>query len=310
MRNLASIISLLMTTIELSFESCRLITQTHAKTFYFASHTLAPEIRQGAYAIYAFCRMADDAVDLATSEADRKSAVIEFHAKLDSVYSTQLFNHQKDPWIEGFSKTVHRYQIPRIYFEELLEGMTLDQGSVRVQTWEELDRYCYLVAGVVGVIMTHLFTQPRPELLATAKDLGTAMQLTNILRDIQEDFERDRIYLPQEELDRFGISAENFHQGIENREWIPFLQFQIQRARDYYLRSESGIRELPQNGIQKTVWLMRVLYAEILKEIEKSHYNSWKGRVRVSFVKKIGLALPLILGRFPHKREMPEPRLI
>ena len=285
-----------MTSIALSFESCRLITQAHAKTFYFASHTLSPKTRQGAYAIYAFCRMADDAVDLAPSEEARRQAVIDFHAKLDCVYSTQLFDYKNDPWIEGFSETVRTYQIPRLYFEELLEGMTLDQGPVRLQTWEELDRYCYLVAGVVGVIMTHLFTTPRPELLAAAKNLGTAMQLTNILRDIQEDLERNRIYLPQEELNRFGISAENFRKGIENRDWIPFLQFQIQRARDYYLKSEVGIRELPQNGIQKTVWLMRVLYAEILHEIEKSGYDSGKGRVRVSFLKKIWLAIAVFRG--------------
>ncbi len=291
-----------MTSLALSYESCRQITQAHAKTFYFASHTLRPKTRQGAYAIYAFCRMADDAVDLAPSEIERKSAVMEFHSKLNCIYETQLFDDQKDPWIKAFANTVQNYQIPRLYFEELLEGMTLDQGAVRIQSWEELDRYCYLVAGVVGVIMTHLFTQPTPPLLESAKNLGTAMQLTNILRDIKEDFARDRIYLPQEELLRFGIASKSFQQEEITAEWVPFLQFQIQRARSYYLKSEVGIRELPKNGIQKTVWLMRVLYAEILHEIEKAQYDSWQGRVRVSFLKKITLALPLLMGCLPKEK--------
>ncbi|MES2310202.1 MAG: phytoene/squalene synthase family protein [Verrucomicrobiota bacterium] len=286
-----------MTSLALSFESCRQITQHHAKTFYFASHTLPPSTRQGAYAIYAFCRLADDAVDFASSDEERRQAVLRFRSKLDCVYLSQPFDVQQDPWIEGFSKTVQDHRIPRIHFEELLEGMTWDQGRVRLQTWEELDRYCYLVAGVVGVIMTHIFTEPRPELLEAAKKLGTAMQLTNILRDVKEDYERDRIYLPQEELLRYQITEENFKQGILTPEWIPFMQFQIERTRSYYTQSEEGIRGLPSGGVQRTVWLMRVIYSEILHVIEKENYNIWKGRARVSFFKKLSLALGVIFRK-------------
>jgi phytoene synthase len=295
--NLARIIYTFMTSLALSYESCRQITQHHAKTFYFASHTLPPSTRQNAYAIYAFCRLADDAVDLATSDAERQEAVIRFRQKLDFIYSSQPIDFKEDPWMEGFSKTIHDRQIPRLYFDELLEGMTWDQGKVRLQTWEELERYCYLVAGVVGVIMTHLFTEPRPELLTAAKNLGTAMQLTNILRDIKEDYERDRIYLPQEELLRYQITEDHFKKGVATAEWIPFLQFQIERSRAFYEQSEYGIRALPQNGVQQTVWLMRVIYAEILHEIEKENYNVWKGRVRVSFFKKLWLALGVLLQK-------------
>lgn len=286
-----------MDSLQISYDSARLITQHHAKTFYFASHTLSPDTRSDAYAIYAFCRKADDAVDLATSEQERKQAVHDFNDKLTQVFETQLFDHQKDPWIEAFSKTVHRHQIPRLYFEELLEGMVIDQGKVRFQTWQELDRYCYLVAGVVGIIMTHLFTKPTPELLEKAKDLGTAMQLTNILRDVQEDLERDRIYLPAEELQQWNLREKDLHQKSTSENWKRFMQFQINRARRYYDQSEEGIRGLPSGGIQKTVWLMRVIYSEILSEIEKQSFDVFQKRARVSGFRKLVLGMKTILMR-------------
>lgn len=279
-----------MNSLQKSYQHCQQITQYHAKTFYFASHTLAPQTRQGAYAIYAFCRQADDAVDLASSDTARKTAVAEFHEKLNQVYNTQVFDSQKDTWIEAFAHTVHSHAIPRVYFEELLEGMMWDQGRVRLQTWEELDRYCYLVAGVVGVIMTHLFCQPTPFLLERAKHLGTAMQLTNILRDVREDEERDRIYLPESELREWKIDSQKLSQLQDSESWKEFMKFQIQRARDYYQKSETGIQGLPSGGIQKTVWLMRILYSEILVQIENQNYNVYQSRARVSFFRKVRLA--------------------
>ncbi len=275
-------------TLRKSYEICRDVTRHHAKSFYFSSHTLPLEKRKGAYAIYAFCREADDAVDLAENSAQREQAVREFRERLALIYQGTLSG--MPGWVPAFAETVRIHEIPSSYFEELLEGMVWDQGRVRLKTWAELERYCYLVAGVVGVVMTHLFTKPRPELLETAKDLGTAMQLTNILRDIKEDWERDRIYLPEEERVRFGIKESDFLQRDTPPTWRLFLQFQIDRAREYYLRSEQGIVQLPPDGSRMTVWMMRTIYAEILNEIEKADYQVLRGRVRVSMGRKLILA--------------------
>ena len=111
--------------------------------------------------------------------------------------------------------------------------MELDRGRVRIETWEELDRYCYLVAGVVGLIMVHVLAEPSPELLGPARDLGTAMQLTNILRDIDEDWQRDRLYLPRRELEKFGLTEEDIAQRRLSDSFRALMRFQIGRARAY-----------------------------------------------------------------------------
>jgi 15-cis-phytoene synthase len=267
-----------------SFAACRKITRHHARSFYFSSHTLPRPQREAAYAIYAYCRWVDDAVD----EAKVPAAVPEIITRLQK---DLIHRHFPEVWGPAFFETVTRYQIPWTYFDDLLTGVALDQGSVRLQTWAELDRYCYHVASVVGLMMTHLFVKPWPELLAYAKDLGTAMQLTNILRDVGEDWSRDRLYLPAEELLRAGVSIGDIAAGKVTPAWIKLMQFQIQRARSFYTRSEAGIRELPQNGCQLTVWMMREIYAGILDEIEQQHFNVFIRRARTSTSRKLLLAL-------------------
>ena len=132
-------------------------------------------------------------------------------------------------WIHAFHETVQRRAIPETYFEDLLTGVEMDTGHVRQQTWEELDRYCYHVAGVVGLIMVHVLTEPAPELLKPARDLGTAMQLTNILRDIAEDWQRDRLYLPADELEKFGLTEDDIAQQRLSDSFRAMMRFQIGR---------------------------------------------------------------------------------
>ncbi len=179
------------------------MTRHHAKTFYFASHVLPAQKRNDAYAVYAFCRHVDDQIDLAPDEAARLRALADLshllHAACQSDAGAGYFENSL-PWLCAFRETVQRRAIPASYFEDLLTGVEMDRGRVRLQTWEELDRYCYHVAAVVGLIMVHVLTEPAPELLKPARDLGTEMQLTNILRDIAEDWQRDRLYLPSYEL--------------------------------------------------------------------------------------------------------------
>jgi phytoene synthase len=268
------------------------MTAHHAKTFYFASHALPSGKRADAYAVYAFCRHVDDRIDLAPNEEARIAGFAELKALLDAAYD---FDREPAegaalPWLEAFRETARRRAIPRAYFDDLLAGVEMDRGSVRLQTWEELDRYCYHVAGVVGLIMVHVLTEPAPELLRPARDLGTALQLTNILRDIDEDWRRDRIYLPAQELEKFGLTAEDIAQRRMSEPFRSMMRFQIGRARTYYGLAEPGIRALPGDGSRRTVRLMRTIYGEILSEIERADYQIFGVRCRVSFPRKLWLA--------------------
>ena len=181
---------------------CRSITSYYARTFYFASYCLPRATRTHAYAIYAFCRWADNAVDDAESLEDAQARLNLARSALSAAYTSDM---PLQPGLSAFRWTVQSRDIPRELFEELLEGMAMDLVKSRYNTWPELDLYCYRVAGVVGLMMTHVFGYDDPACFSQAKALGTAMQLTNILRDIGEDHDRGRIYLPQDEMRQFGI---------------------------------------------------------------------------------------------------------
>jgi phytoene synthase len=274
-----------------SREACRVMTARHAKTFFFASHALPAQKRLDAYAVYAFCRHVDDRIDLAPDEAARTAGVAELRSLLAASYvKGGEFTDEIFPWLPAFRETVRRRAIPRKLFEELIDGVELDQHAVRVEDWDELDRYCYLVAGVVGLIMVHVLADPAPELLAPARDLGTAMQLTNILRDIDEDWQRDRLYLPRTELKKFGLNEEDIAQRPRSDPFCDMMRFQIGRARAYYAQAEAGIRLLPRDGSRRTVRLMSTIYGEILREIERHDYRVFGERRRVSLPRKVWLA--------------------
>lgn len=274
-----------------SREACRAMTRQHAKTFHFASHVLPPQKRSDAYAVYAFCRYVDDQIDLAPDEISRQRAFADLEHVLHSAYQVEESGLRRSlPWLTAFRETIRRRSIPCHYFEDLLAGVEMDQGRVRVKNWEQLDKYCYHVASVVGLIMVHVLTEPAPELIKPARDLGTAMQLTNILRDIQEDWERDRLYLPTDELEKFGLTEEDIAQQRMSESFRAMMRFQIGRARAYYGSAEHGIVELPNDGSRFCARLMSTVYGGILDEIERAHYQVFQGRVHVAFVRKLWLA--------------------
>ena len=274
-----------------SREACRIMTRHHAKTFYFASHVLPPQKRSDAYAVYAFCRYVDDQIDLATDETARQRAFADLEHVLHAAYQVEATGIERSlPWLPAFRETIRRRSIPRNYFEDLLAGVEMDQGRVRLKNWEQLDKYCYHVASVVGLIMVHVLTEPAPQLLKPARDLGTAMQLTNILRDIQEDWERDRLYLPAAELEKFGLTEEDIAQQRMSESFRAMMRFQIGRARAYYGSAEPGVAELPNDGSRFCARLMSTVYGAILDEIERAQYQVFQGRVHVSFPRKIWLA--------------------
>ena len=268
-----------------SFRAARAITREHAKTFYFASHVLPQSVRQDAYAVYACCRSIDDVVDqgVARGETVRPEVAGELLFRAFESGGDQL----GEEWMPAFRDTISRKKIRRRWFEDLAIGVAGDAGPVNLQTWEDLDLYCYRVAGTVGLMMMRVFGSEDPEAEPRALDLGRGMQLTNILRDVAEDAKAGRIYLPAREREQYGIRADDLFMGRASGHWAEFMQFQVERAREQYRLAEPGIALLPAGGAQMSVWLMRDLYAGILDPIEASGYDVFRKRHCLSMGQKV-----------------------
>jgi 15-cis-phytoene synthase len=202
-----------------SYEAARAVTRHHAKSFYFSSWALPWEKRRRAYAVYAFCRHMDDVVDEAVAGENLAEALLRLRELTKRIFtggSTQE-DERRHPWLRAFLDTAQVCELPEGYFQDLLTGVEMDQGRVRLRTWAELELYCYHVAGVVGLMMTRVFGLEDRRYEEQALQLGTAMQLTNIIRDVGEDLAMDRIYLPSEELERYGIKERRCEAGFTVR---------------------------------------------------------------------------------------------
>jgi len=281
--------------LETSRKWCRAATRHHAKSFYFASFPLPPEKKHAAYAVYAFCRHADDLVDEAGADVDLPAVVEELGRTFDVI---TLHGDHRLPFAPAFASAVETYGLEKQPFQELVEGVGMDLGPVRIADWPALRHYCYHVASVVGLIMCPILGLRDPAGRERAIDLGIAMQLTNIIRDVGEDLGRDRIYLPADELANAGIREDDLRNARTGPQWTAFLQAQIARAREYYQRGESGIPLLANDGSQLTVRLMSTLYADILRAVEKNNYNVFHHRARTTLPRKLALALKA--WRSPH----------
>jgi phytoene synthase len=193
--------------------------------------------------------------------------------------------------LRAFAETVHRYSIPKQCFVEIAEGCRMDLTISRYQTWDELRKYCYRVAGVVGIIMSRVFGLADPSAEAQAVLMGEAMQLTNILRDIKEDAGRGRIYLPLEDLQRFGYAEQELLGNVVNEPFRQLMRFELDRARGLYRAGAAGLCDLANDGSRFTATAMGVIYAGILRAIERQGYDVFARRARLSLPQKL-LRLP------------------
>lgn len=272
-----------------SYRYSRRITREHAKSFYFCSRVLPRRRSQAAYAVYAFCRHCDDVIDEAPSPEARHAAADSLLHDLDLVLAGKT-DGDRLPMALALEETVKDFAIPRQPFEDLIHGVKLDADPVELQTWPELKDYCYFVASVVGLIMARVFGVRDDSALEAASDLGLAMQLTNICRDVGEDLDQGRVYLPAEELAQFGLTKDDLRQKIVTPKFRDLMIFQIARAREIYARSEWGIAYLADRSSRYTVWLMRHIYAGILPEIERLDYDVLNHRAHTSTLTKLKLS--------------------
>ena len=284
-----------------SFNECRLYTRHYAKSFYFSSYLLPKEKRYAAYAIYLFCRYADNIVDMASNHTHEEveQKIYSLLENLDVIYSGK---NSLNGSFSAFADTVKKYDIPKFYFTELVEGVSMDINTKRYDSFEELEKYCYKVASVVGLIMSEIFGYKNNSALMYAIDLGKAMQLTNILRDIKDDCKMGRVYIPQDELARFGYTEEDIKNKTINQNFISLIKYHIERAREYYRLAENGIPYLTDDGSRTTVVLMKKIYSGILNKIEENNYDIFSRRVFVSKAEKLVITGKYLIN-FSEKRK-------
>jgi phytoene synthase len=294
---------LVQSRLEQAFEACRVETAQWAKTFYLGTLLMPLEKRRAIWAIYVWCRRTDEIMD--SPEASKKPKDELIH-QLDrwEKNTRNLFNGAIDTDLDlVMSDTIKRFNQPLQPYLDMIDGMRMDLDKMRYQDFDELKSYCYRVAGTVGVMsqnvmgVDHSYTSAPwssgADTTNSAVALGIANQLTNILRDVGEDRYRGRIYLPLEDLHRFSYSEQELIDGVVNDNWIALMQFQIQRARDWFQRSEDGVRFLCQDA-RWPVWTSLRLYRGILDSIEANGYDVFNKRAFVPKYKKF-LDLPISL---------------
>ena len=277
--------------LESAYEACRTITRREAKNFYYAFLTLPAAKRRAIYAAYAFCRHCDDSVDDETSTDAKLKALSDLQTSLDSTYS----GNASSPVYVALADVARNYDIPQHYFQEIILGVESDLVKDRFQNFAELKEYCYRVASVVGLICLQIFGYEDDDAKEYAVDLGLAMQLTNIIRDVREDLDMGRVYLPQDEMARFGYSEEDLKEGVRNQAFHDLMKFQAKRAREYFDR---GFKLLPYLSRRSRACpaVLGALYSKVLDRIEESDYDVLDSRVSLSKAEKIGITAKTWLG--------------
>jgi phytoene synthase len=270
-----------------SYEHCSHVAKTQARNFYYSFLTLTPERRASMCAIYAFMRYSDDVSDEAASDRSKEREMTEWRAALERAFRGDYGSSMILP---AFHDTVQKYKIPEQYFHELIDGTEMDLTKKRYETFAELHQYCYRVASVVGFVCIHVwgFDEAGGKALDYAEDCGLAFQLTNILRDVREDAERDRIYLPQEDLRRFGVTEDDLRSGRLTDNFRQLMRFEVERAKSYYERA-GRLTPLVHPAGRPTLTIMMKIYRGILDNIERNNYDVHSRRARVSTPRKLGI---------------------
>ncbi len=264
---------------------CQNIMRRHGVSYFFSSRWLPREKRDATAVLYAFFRVPDDLVDTATSTSQERLKALQTWR--DSWQAVQTGADTHEPVLRAAREVFLNYKIPYKYGDDFLAAMVQDITVDRYATYADLEKYMYGSAAVVGIMMSYIVGYKNEGTLLKAQALGEAMQLTNFLRDIQEDYQdRGRIYLPLEDLKRFSVSEQDIQQQKFTPEFIQLMQFEITRARELYSIAESGVDELESTG-RFAIRLASRLYAAILSKIEQAGYNVFLGRVRTTKLEKL-----------------------
>jgi 15-cis-phytoene synthase len=273
--------------------TCRQMIRTGSRSFYAASLLLPESMRGGAYALYAFCRLSDDTVDV---EQGGEGGIAKLAARLDAIYARKPAEGAID---RALFDVIDRYALPRALFDALLEGMAWDVTGRSCETINDLYDYAARVAGAVGAMMAVLMGSRAPAMVARASDLGVAMQLTNVARDVGEDGRNGRLYLPHAWMREAGLDPDAW---LAQPAFSPALASVVKRVLDHadalYARAEIGIAALP-SAYRPAIQAARLLYADIGKQVAKQGYNSVASRAVVPTLRKLQLLAGALTRRWP-----------
>ncbi len=263
--------------LEDSYAFCQRIARTRARNFYYSFLLLSRDQRLAMCAIYAFMRYCDD---ISEGEGASRQAIERWRQDLDCALAGRYGENALWP---AFHDTVQRFKIPHEYFYEMIAGVSSDLQPKQLSTFDELYRYCYQVASVVGLTIIHIFGFESQEALQLAEKCGIAFQLTNILRDVREDRENGRIYLPSEDIARFGADL-----TVHDDRFVKLMSFEAARARAYYDESRPLIG-LVHPRSRPSLWALIEIYRRLLTRIERSNFNVLEKRIRVPTWEKLSI---------------------
>jgi len=254
-------------------------------SFYYSFRLLPPERRRAITALYAFCREVDDVVDEVHDPGVAHAKLAWWRAEIGAVYD----GAPQHPVAQALVPVVRSFGLPREHFDEVIDGMAMDLAQQRYADFADLERYCHRVAGVVGLMSAEIFGYEDDSTAGFARDLGSAFQLTNIVRDVGEDARRGRIYLPQEDLARFGVSASAILRAREEPGFRELMAFEVERARAWY---ERAMRQLAPGGrkAQRASLAMAAIYRALLDEIERDGYRVLDRRIALTPLRKLWIA--------------------
>jgi phytoene synthase len=260
-----------------SYAFSRTIARKRARNFYYSFLLLSSEQRDAMCAIYAFMRYCDD---ISEGEGASREAIEQWRRDLDCALQGRYGENLLWP---AFHDTVDRYQIPHEYFYQMIDGVSSDLEPKQLQTFDELYRYCYQVASVVGLTIIHIFGFDAPEALALAEKCGIAFQLTNILRDVREDQQNGRVYIPVEDIRQFGADL-----ATHDERFVRLMGFEAARARAYYDESRPLIA-LVHPRSRPSLWALIEIYRRLLARIERSNFDVLEKRIRVPTWEKLSI---------------------
>jgi phytoene synthase len=271
-----------------AYDECQSITRREARNFYYAFVTLPKGRRRSIYAAYAFSRLADDIAD-GDRPAESKAVALD---DLRQALHTALAGEPESAIMMALADSAAMYDIPESLFLDIIDGVAMDLTKNRYATFDELREYCYRVASAVGLVSIQIFGYTDPQAKVHAVELGLAMQLTNIIRDVGEDAANDRIYIPLDELARFGCTEKQLHAGRVDANFVALMQFQTGRAREYFASSSSlfPLLEARSRGCASG---LHQLYAKLLDRIESRGFDVFRERVSLPVWEKLRLTFTL-----------------
>jgi phytoene synthase len=269
-------------TLERSYAHCRQLNRRHGTTYYWSTYALPAPKRPHVWALYGFCRHADDIVDDLGDRPteDRRAALTDL---TDRLFAALAVGRSDDPVLAAVVDTATTFAIGPACFERFLGAMAADLSVTGYESYDDLLGYMDGSAAVIGEMLLPILEPDTPAAFGHARDLGVAFQLTNFLRDVDEDLDRGRVYLPQEDLRRFGADP---HRRTVDEPWRQLMRFEIERCRELYRSADIGIDLLPPSSA-RCIRAARVLYAGILDRIEDAGYDVFASRARVPTWRKL-----------------------